>query len=55
MVRRKIEDIPIRITYSNKKIDEKKLYTIFCDIIEREIAKENNKEGEENEKKCSAI
>lgn len=50
--KKKIEDMPIRITYSNKTIDKEKLYSIFCDIIDREMNKENNEEGEENEKKC---
>ncbi|CEN26828.1 hypothetical protein [Paraclostridium sordellii] len=52
MKKKKIEDMPIRITYSNKTIDKEKLYSIFCDIIDREMNKENNEEGEENEKKC---
>ena len=50
MKKTKIEDMEVRITYSNKKINRDKLYKIFCDIIDREIAKDEQEEGDNNEK-----
>lgn len=53
MKRLKIEDMPVRITYSNKKINRDNLYRIFCDIIDREMLKdEQQEEGDKDEKKC---
>lgn len=53
MKRLKIEDMPVKITYSNKNINKDNLYRIFCDIIDREMIKDNKKiEGDEYEKKC---
>lgn len=53
MKRLKIEDMPVRITYSNKKINRDNLYRIFCDIIDREMVKDEQQEEEEkDEKKC---
>lgn len=53
MKRLKIEDMPVRITYSNKKINRDNLYRIFCDIIDREMVKDKPKEEEDkDEKKC---
>lgn len=53
MKRLKIEDMPVRITYSNKKINRDNLYRIFCDIIDREMINDNQgTEGDEDEKKC---
>ena len=53
MKRLKIEDMPVRITYSNKKINRDNLYRIFCDIIDREMVKHKQKQEEDkDEKKC---
>ena len=53
MKRLKIEDMPVRITYSSKKINRDNLYRIFCDIIDREMVKDKQKEEEDkDEKKC---
>lgn len=50
----------VRITYSDKRLDEKNLYKIFSDIIKKDMEKNNkdkrgDKEGGENEKNGSAI
>lgn len=42
----------VKITYSNKKINKDKLYKIFCDIIDREMSKDREEEGDDDEKKC---
>lgn len=53
MKKMKIENMPIRVTYSGKKMDKNNLYKIYCAIIDREMTKENyKKEGDIDEKKC---
>lgn len=41
MRRIEIEDMPVKITYSDKKIDKKGLYRIFYNILDRAITNEN--------------
>lgn len=48
----KIEHMPIKITRSNNNINKKKLLSIFCDIVDRENAKECNEEGDLDEEEC---
>lgn len=52
MKRTNIEEMEVKITYSNKKINRDKLYKIFCDIIDREMAKDKQGEGDSDEKEC---
>lgn len=49
----KIEDMPIRITYSGKKMNKDNLCKIYCAIIDREMTKDNDeREGDKHEKEC---
>ena len=40
----KIENMQIKVTRSNDNINKKKLYSILCDIIDRENSKQNYEE-----------
>lgn len=47
----KIEEMPIIITYSDKKVDKEKLYRLFYNIIDKDLNK-TEMEVKSNEKKC---
>lgn len=48
----KIENMQIKVTRSNDNINKKKLYSILCDIIDRENSKQNYEEVDIYEEKC---
>lgn len=48
----KIENMPIKVIRSSDDLNKKKLYSILCDIIDRENSRQNGEEGDMYEKKC---
>ncbi|GAA0093001.1 hypothetical protein UT300009_30310 [Paraclostridium bifermentans] len=49
MKRIKIEDLPIKVIYSDENKENKGLKRVLCDIIKREIKKDESR-GDNNEK-----